>query len=108
FLRARLPLRSMLLSVQVAISVLLLANAGILVRGLQRAQAMDPGFDVRNVTVLSIDLPASQYAGPRTSIFTAELVDRLDGARGVSPCALAQAAPLSTSTYMTDFQVFEP
>src|SRR5436305_11578787 len=55
--RARLPLRSILLSVQVAITVVLLASAGVLARGLQRAQTMDAGFDVQNVTVLSIDLP---------------------------------------------------
>lgn len=55
----RVPLRSILLSVQVAISVVLLTGASMLVRGLQRAQSLDPGFDVRNVTVLSIDLPAS-------------------------------------------------
>ena len=106
--RARLPLRSMLLAVQVAISVALLASAGILVRGLQRSQVMDPGFDVHNVTVLSIDLPAAQYAGLRTSTLTAELVARLDGARDLPQCALAQAAPLSKSTYMTSFQVLEP
>jgi predicted permease len=107
-LRTRLPLRSVLLSVQVAISVVLLVSAGILVRGIQRAQTMDPGFDVHNVTVLSIDLPASQYAGPRTRTLTAELVERLDGAHGLPRCGLAQAAPLGNSTYMTSFQVLEP
>jgi predicted permease len=106
--RARMPLRSILLGVQVAISVVLLAGAGMLVRGLQRAQSIDPGFDVRNVTVISIDLPASQYTGPRIQTLTAELQSQLEAARDLPSSGLAQAAPLGNSTYMTDFQVLEP
>jgi macrolide transport system ATP-binding/permease protein len=103
--RTRLPLRSVLLSVQVAISVILLANAGLLVRGLQRAQALDPGFDVQNATVVSIDLPASQYTGPRTKELTRDLLVQLDQARDLPASALALNPPLSNSTYSTSFQL---
>ena len=106
--RTRLPLRSILLSVQVAISVVLLAGASMLVRGLQRAQSLDPGFDVRNVTVLSIDLPASQYTGPRTRALTATLQAQLERARDLPPTGLSQSAPLANSTYVTSFQTLEP
>jgi predicted permease len=105
--RARLPLRNVLLSVQVAISVILLANAGMLVRGMQRAQRLDPGFDVQNVTVLSIDLPASQYTGPRTKALTRDLLSQLDRARDLPICGLALNPPLSNATYSTSFQVIE-
>ena len=101
----RLPLRSVLLSVQVAISVILLANAGLLVRGLQRAQAVDPGFDVQNVTVLSIDLPASQYTGPRTKQLTRDLLAQLDRSRDLPACGLTLNPPLSNSNYSTSFQL---
>jgi predicted permease len=106
--RARLPLRSILLGVQVAISVVLLAGAGMLVRGLQRAQSIDPGYDVRHVTVISIDLPASQYAGPRTQALAAELQAQLERGHDLPPAGLAQSAPLGNSTYSTSFQVLEP
>ena len=99
--RARLPLRSVLLSVQVAISVVLLANAGLLVRGMQRAQALDPGFDVQNVTVLSIDLPASQYSGPRTMALSRDLLAQLEHAGDLPACGLTLNPPLSNSTYST-------
>ncbi len=92
--RARLPLRSVLLSVQVAISVVLLANAGLLVRGMQRAQALDPGFDVQNVTVLSIDLPASQYSGPRTMALSRDLLAQLEHAGDLPACGLTLNPPL--------------
>ena len=100
----RFPLRSVLLAVQVAISVVLLVNAGLLVRGMQRAQSLDPGFDVRNVTVVSIDLPASEYSGPRTMQLTRTLLARLQGARGLPASGLALNPPLSNSKYSTSFQ----
>jgi len=103
--RTRLPLRSVLLAVQVGISVILLANAGLLVRGMQRAQEISPGFDVQNVTVLSIDLPASQYTGPRTKALTRDLLAQLDRSRDLPPCGLALNPPLSNSTYSTSFQL---
>ena len=103
--RTRLPLRSVLLSVQVAISVILLANAGLLVRGLQRAQTLDPGFDIRNGTVLSVDLPASQYTGPRTKQLTHDLVAQLDRSPELPACGLVLNPPLSNSTYGTSFQL---
>jgi predicted permease len=106
--RARLPLRSVLLSVQVAISVVLLAGAGMLVRGLSRAQNIDPGFDFRNVTVLSVELPAKQYTGPRTQALTANLEAQLDRSPDLPPSALAQGAPLGNATYSTNFQLLTP
>src|SRR5207248_7902987 len=99
--RVRLPMRSVLLSVQVAISVILLANAGLLVRGMQRAQALDPGFDVQNSTVLSIDLPASQYTGPRTMELTRALEAQLDHHGELPACGLALNPPLSNANYST-------
>ncbi|HTS61710.1 MAG TPA: ADOP family duplicated permease [Candidatus Acidoferrales bacterium] len=103
--RTRLPLRAVLLSVQVAISVILLANAGLLVHGMQRAEEVDPGFDVRNTTVLSIDLPASQYTGPRSMELTRDLIAVLDGSRQLPACGLTLNPPLSNATYSTSFQI---
>ena len=101
----RLLLRNVLLSVQVAISVTLLVNAGLLVRAMQRAQTLNPGFDIRNTTVLSIDLPASQYTGPRTMQLTQDLLVAMDQARGLPPYGLTLNPPLSNSTYNTSFQL---
>ncbi len=105
--RARLTLRSVLLSVQVAISVILLANAGLLVRSMQRTQLLDPGFDVRNTTVLSIDLPASQYTGPRTMELTNALQSELDHQTDLPAWGLAMNPPLSNTNDSTSFRPTE-
>src|SRR5207245_10058499 len=61
----RLTLRGALLAAQVAISVVLLVTAGLMARGIQRARSQDPGFAIKDVSVISFDLPASSYNGPR-------------------------------------------
>jgi len=103
----RLRLRGMLLAVQVAISVVLLTNAALLVRGIQRAEETDLGFDVKNVSVLSLELPASQYGGARSAALTWELEAALRGARDVPAWALAMTAPLGGSHFTTSFQLPE-
>ena len=48
-------LRGLLVAAQVAISMFLLASAGLLTRGLLRSQAADPGFETRHVFMLTGD-----------------------------------------------------
>jgi hypothetical protein len=75
------------------------------VRSIERMQILDPGFDVQNTTVLSIDLPASQYTGPRTMALTRDLLAELERSPDLPACGLALNPPLSNSTYRTFFQV---
>ena len=72
---------------------------------MQRAQALDPGFDVQNVTVLSIDLPASLYTGPRTKELTRDLLAQLDQSGELPACGLALNPPLSNTNYSTSIQL---
>jgi predicted permease len=98
---SRLTLRSVLLAAQVAISVILLAGAGLLVRGLQFAQHRDPGFRLGNITVANLELPASAYSGERTRTFTTQLQDALDQAGGIARCAITSDAPMSNGRTWT-------
>lgn len=105
--RTRIPLRSLLLSTQVAIGVTLLANAALLVRGIERAQTLNPGFDVDRVTSLSIDLPSSQYSSPRMEELTRDLEAQLGQASDLPAWGLALNPPFSNGTYRTSFQLAE-
>ena len=51
----RARLRSVLVGGQVAVSMMLLVSGGLLVRGLTRSRAADPGFETRTVYRLSAD-----------------------------------------------------
>jgi len=99
----RLPLRSVLLAAQVAISVILLSGAGLLVRGLQRAQHQDPGFRIQPVTVASLELPAAVYNGARAEAFTTQLQDALADA-SMPATALASDAPMANSHSWTSMR----
>jgi predicted permease len=52
---ARSRLRGLLIGGQVAVSMLLLTSAGLLIRGLARSQAAEPGFDTHGVYLLRAD-----------------------------------------------------
>src|SRR3954466_2524648 len=54
FRRSRL--RNALVVAQIALSLLLLIATGLIVRSLQRAQAMNPGFNPENAVAVSFDL----------------------------------------------------
>jgi predicted permease len=97
----RLPLRNVLLGAQVAISVILLAGAGLLVRGLQRASTEDPGFAIQDVRVVSIDLPANAYADVQRSQFASRLAAEIEGVPGMPPTGLSREAPLANSITST-------
>ena len=59
----RSRLRAWLMGAQVAVSIFLLASAGLLVRGMLRARNADTGFDSRGVFVLNAD-PGSYDDSP--------------------------------------------
>ena len=58
-------LRNTLAAVQVALSALLLIGAGLFVRSLARASALDVGFDPNNMAVASMDLGLQGYEEAR-------------------------------------------
>ena len=53
------PLRGALMAVQVAVSIVLLVNASLMVRGVSALASRDVGFDMDGVDVISFALPAS-------------------------------------------------
>jgi hypothetical protein len=88
-------LRNVLLAAQVAISVILLAGAGLLVRGLQAIQHRDVGFRIDRVMVAALQLPASAYSGSRTRTFTSQLQGALAHSGDFPRIALASDAPMA-------------
>jgi predicted permease len=97
---SKFRLRTVLLGVQTALSVLLLVAAGLMTRGVQRAATLDPGFAIEGITVLSIDLPASSYISDSARAFNSTLVREV---QQVSGAALTMFPPLGNSRTSTGF-----
>jgi predicted permease len=88
-------LRSTLLVVEVALSVMLLVGAGLLVRSLVALQAVDPGFESDNVLTVSLNLPFASYGShERVTGFYAQLVDRVRALPGVVAAAGTSEPPI--------------
>jgi predicted permease len=95
----RLPLRSVLLAAQVAMSVVLLLGAALLLEGVRHARVRDPEFSFRDVTVVSLELPAGSYDRARISDFTKHLLTELKGRPELQPIALCSQEPWSNSIW---------
>jgi predicted permease len=89
----RLRARQVLLTVQIALSMLLVVTAMLLGRSLKNANAIDPGFRLDGVDVVDFDLRLGQPGSPRA--FFDELMDRVQQLPGLESAALARVAPLT-------------
>jgi predicted permease len=100
---SRTRLRSTLVGMQVAVSMVLLVSAGLLLRGLSHAQSADPGFVLDNATTMFFDLRAEGYGDLRAIAFHRDLDAVLQSIPGVIAAAQATAAPLAGRTFIGSF-----
>jgi putative ABC transport system permease protein len=93
--RAGSRLRSVLVVTEVALSVILLATAGLLVRSFQALQHVDLGFTTDRVLVAYTEYAVKDRADIRTrSRVYADLLDRLRAVPGVSAAAGVAYLPM--------------
>jgi predicted permease len=88
-------LRSAFVVLQVALSLVLLIGAGLLLRTLQAAYAVDLGYRVDHMLVADINLDARGYSQQAGTILWTELLDRLNALPGVEAAGAARVTVLS-------------
>jgi predicted permease len=88
-------LRNGLVSAQVAVCTVLLVATGLLLRALYCAQTVDPGFEMKKVASVFLNLRAQGYDDQRATIFMRRLHERIASVPGVIEIAQAECAPLS-------------
>jgi macrolide transport system ATP-binding/permease protein len=88
-------LRTSLVGVEVAISLVLLLTAALLLRGVARASLVDPGMPVDNLLAISMDANRHGYEGPRLDAIVREARRHLEGLPGVRSTAVVNPAPFS-------------
>jgi macrolide transport system ATP-binding/permease protein len=91
----------LLLVVQVSVSFLLLAGAGLCVRSLRNAERTDPGFETRNVLTFSVSPALNGYTRAREAMFYRELGERLKSLEAVRSISMAASLPLSYGEIQT-------
>jgi len=84
-----------LMIAQVALTLVLLAGAGLLLRSFVRLVHVDPGFDAAHVVTAELRLPGTRYAaaGARRAWVT-QALERVRALPGVTVAAAATGTPL--------------
>ena len=93
-LSRKLTLRTALVVLQVAISVLVLVCAGLMVRASLAAEEVDPGFRSEGVLLASFNPGLAQRAPNETRSFYQRLVEQMRAQPGVSSAGLTRYVPL--------------
>lgn len=91
----RSRLRNGLVVAQVALSLVLLAGAGLIVRSLQQVQMIGPGFDIEHVVTASVDLNLQGYDSLREQAFYKQLIARVETLPGVQSASYISYLPLN-------------
>lgn len=93
--RRRLRIGNALVVAQVALSLVALAAAGLFLRSLQQAHAIDPGFDTRRTAVVFVNPGQAGYTQARAEAFYREVEARLRALASVAGVAWNSSAPLA-------------
>jgi predicted permease len=101
----RWSLGKALVSLQAALSLLMLFGAGLFVRTLQNLEAEDLGFNQQHVLLVSIDPRLAGYQPAQLAPFYQQLLDRVNALPGVRSASVAAYSPLSGSSRSTDITV---
>jgi putative ABC transport system permease protein len=92
---SRSPLRSFLVTAELALALVLLAGAGLLIKGFLRLRSVDPGFNPANVITMYLQLPGTRYPQiPLQTNFRRELLARINAFSGVQ-AAMITDLPLA-------------
>jgi putative ABC transport system permease protein len=103
---AKQRLRAALVTVEVAISVVLLISSGLLIRAVWRVQAIDPGFVSGNVLTLRTALPRPKYddAVRRTQFYDPVLAG-VRALPGVESAGFISGLPIVVTGLITGVEI---
>jgi predicted permease len=104
--KSRLWSRKLLVTFQLAVSLLLVVVAGLLVRTLGNLKSADLGFDPRKVLIFGLTPSANGYTGEKTALFYNRLLDRLNAIPGVVS-ATASSDVLISDVAVTGWNAIE-
>jgi putative ABC transport system permease protein len=88
---------------EVALSLVLLAGAGLLMRSLVRLQHTDLGFRPEGVLIATVQLPSTRYDLARAGLFFRESLSRVAALPGVQYAAGASCLPVPFACIGTSF-----
>jgi putative ABC transport system permease protein len=99
-------LRRSLVVAQIAMSLVLLAGAGLMIKTLFKVREINIGLNPHNLLTMNIDLPESKYdSDPKQSEFFRQMLNRLRQAPGVQSAAACYPLPLGGDFWIRGFRI---
>jgi putative ABC transport system permease protein len=99
-------MHGILVVVEVALSLILLAGAALMIKSLSRLMNPDAGFSRENLLTMRIELPTTKYrAAPQGSAFYQRLIESVRGLPGVVSATTVNLLPLSGPHGATGFVI---
>jgi predicted permease len=93
--RRKYGVRDLLVVTQVALSVVLLIAAGLFLRSLQYARAIDPGFDAERIVTVPLNINLLRYTKAQGREFYRQVIERVSAVPGVESASLARVVAVS-------------
>src|SRR6266404_2725324 len=98
--------RNTLVVAEVALALVLVIGAGLMVRSFLRLQHIDPGFNARNVLMITVDLPGVRYPEDNQAIaFFEQAEQRIKGLPGVVDVGSTNVPALKGAGYTNDMTI---
>jgi len=91
---SRSRLGAMLVTAQVALSLLLVIGAGLFLRTLQNLRSLDPGFRRDGVLLVEVNGRKLGYRGPQLTAFYHELLQEMEALPGVASASFSFTTPV--------------
>ena len=99
-------LRSTLLVGEVALSMMLLAGAGLLVRSFVELSSLSPGFDPSGVLTMNVTVPDARYkTSAALETYWDQTINQLKALPGVDSVGAVTPLPLSGDDFSSSFSV---
>ncbi|HEX5887065.1 MAG TPA: ABC transporter permease [Pyrinomonadaceae bacterium] len=99
-------LRGLLVTAEVAVSLVLLIAAGLLINSFLRLRNIDPGFKVDRLLTMKIELPEPKYEEfERRTAFYTDLIQRVQSLAGVRSAAVTTNLPLYRQGNSTSIRI---
>ena len=103
--RGKFAAGNWLVVAQIALSIVVLAGAGLLVRTLQKLKTVDPGFDTRNILTFSLDPTLIGYKSADSSHLYRKLQTRIAAIPGMMSVSYSWRPLLGGGLWTTSFHL---
>ncbi|MCI0387434.1 MAG: ABC transporter permease [Acidobacteria bacterium] len=98
--------RSGLVVVEMALTLMLLIGAGLLIRSFYRLTQVNPGFSYDHLLSFSVSLPQRKYQSPQQQLnFYDQMLQKIRSVPGVELVGISSGLPLGNNGWQTSYVV---